>query len=126
MNSKRKMRWRLIRTYWIGWTLAFMFLSLIRGEGTVELGSVQFELWRSLLVSLVFGPFFGTISGYAQILTEERVYGRVSMLRLFVLRTIYALLFLFGLILIAYLMVTLLFEVKVRFMAFVFEPGDDL
>ena len=98
MNLTNKRRWRIIKNYGIGWTLAFIFLSIVRGEGTQELGSVQFEVWRSILVSAILGPIFGAISGYAQILTEERLYHRITIRKLLTLRFIYALLFLIAII----------------------------
>ena len=66
MNYRNRRRWRLIYGYWIGWALAFIFLTLVRGSGTRELGSVQFEQETSLLVSVVYGIFFGTLSALAR------------------------------------------------------------
>ena len=66
----------------------------MRGEGTRELGSVQFEFWPSILFSFFMGPIFGSISGYAQILSEERIYKRISFQKLLLLRLVYSILFL--------------------------------
>lgn len=108
----------------IGWTLAFFFICIVRGVGTVELSSVQFEFWESILVSSVFGPFFGAISGYAQIILEERFYKRISLLRLLLIRFVYAILFLAVIIVLSYLMVTQFFGEAKGIIAFAFEPGS--
>ncbi len=124
MHYRTRRRWRIIRDYWIGWILALMFLSVVRGLGTVELGSVQFELKTSLLVSVIYGFIFGSISGMAQILTEERIYQRISLFRLILFRMLYAVLFLAFLIYLSYLMVQTFFGIEIGFVAFAFEPGS--
>ncbi|MTI20452.1 adenylate/guanylate cyclase domain-containing protein [Fulvivirga sp. RKSG066] len=124
MNFGSKRRLRIIRDYCIGWILAFVFLSIVRGSGTIEEGSVQFEFWSTMLVSLIFGVIFGSISGYAQIITEERAYKRVSIQKLLMFRFLYALAFLFVLIVVSYYMVSIFFDVDVSFSQFVFEPGS--
>ena len=124
MKIRNKRRARIIRDYIIGWTFAFMFLSVIRGVGTIEVGSVQFELGRSLLVACFFGPFFGTISGIAQIVTQERMYRRIPLLRLLLLRLLYAALFVTIMIVLAYWMVTTFFGVTIPLKEFAFEPGS--
>ncbi len=124
MNYKNKRRWLIIRDYCIGWTLAFVFYSIVRGEGTQEMGSVQLEVWRSILVSMVIGPIVGSISGYAQVLTEEKAYQPMSIQKLLILRFIFTLLFIISIILIAYTIVTLFMEVKIGLIAFAFEPGS--
>ncbi|MFD2099604.1 adenylate/guanylate cyclase domain-containing protein [Flagellimonas iocasae] len=95
-------RWRIIRFYCIGWTLAFVFLSIVRGVGTTEMGSLKFDLLSSLLISITLGPIMGLISGFAQILTEERIQKHRSLLRLLFFRLVYGILFLILLILGAY------------------------
>lgn len=120
MKLQNKRKWRIIRQYIIGWILAFVFLSIVRGEGTEELGSVQFELSKSILVSLVGGTIFGAISGYAQILTEERGYKKMSIQSLLAARIAYVLLFLATIISLAYL----LFGKDISYFEFVFEPGS--
>lgn len=124
MTNRNKHRWQLIKDYCIGWTAAFVLLCIVRGVGTVELGSVQFELWNAILISLVFGIFFGAISGYAQILTEERIYKRTSIQKLLVLRFVYALLFLVALILVSYVICRTFFGVTIGLIQFAFEPGS--
>ena len=124
MKFKFKRRWKIIWEYCLGWSILFLFLSIVRGEGTTELGSVQFELWKSILISLTFGIGFGCISGIVQIFTEERIYRRISLKKLLIFRFVYALLFLATLILLSYVMVTTLFKIKVGLWEFFIEPGS--
>lgn len=79
MKFKNKRRWQIIQQYCIGWTLAFVFFAIVRGEGTEELGSVQWEVRESILSAFIMGPILGIISGCAQILTEAYGYKRVSI-----------------------------------------------
>ena len=104
----------------IGWTLAFIFLSIVRGEGTREIGSVDFVAWKAALVSIIGGCLFGALSGYAQILTEEKGYKKISIQKLLLLRILYVLLFLFTMISLAYLF----FGEEITFLEFAFEPGS--
>ena len=120
MKLQRKQKWQIIQQYIVGWSLAFVFLSIVRGEGTEELGSVQFEIKKSMLISLIGGVIFGTISGYAQILTEERGYKKMSIQSLLILRTVYVILFLVTIISLAYL----LFGNNITYYDFAFEPGS--
>tara|TARA_R110002073_G_scaffold14554_3_gene59378 strand:+ start:1094 stop:2134 length:1041 start_codon:yes stop_codon:yes gene_type:complete len=120
MKFKNKRRWQIIRQYSIGWTLAFIFLGIIRGEGTQELGSVQFEVWESILTAFITGPILGSISGFAQILTEERGYKRISIQKLFTLRVLYILIFLASIISLAYI----IYGGNITFAEFAFEPGS--
>ena len=120
MKLNRKRKWLIIQQYIIGWILAFVFLSIVRGEGTEELGSVQFELGKSMIVSFFGGIIFGSISGYAQLLTEERGYNAISIQRLLIYRTLYVILFLCTIVVLAYL----LFGQNISFLEFAFEPGS--
>ena len=120
MKFGNKRRWQIIQQYSIGWTLAFIFLSIVRGEGTKELGSVQFEVWESILTAFITGPILGCISGYAQILTEEHGYKRISIQKLLALRVVYVLLFLAALISLAYVF----YGENITFFDFAFEPGS--
>ncbi|TRX60095.1 adenylate/guanylate cyclase domain-containing protein [Fulvivirga sp. M361] len=124
MKLINKRRWQIIKTYCIGWTLAFVFLSIVRGVGTTEMGSVKFDLWTSLLISITTGPVFGAISGYAQILTEERIYKRLSIQRLLVLRVIYAFFFLIILLVVFYVICTLFLGLNLGLLEFATEPGS--
>lgn len=44
MNINRRRRWRIIRSFGIGWIVAFAFLAIVRGSGTSEEGSVDLGL----------------------------------------------------------------------------------
>ena len=103
MKFKYKRRRQILKQYIIGWTISFLFLSVVRGEGTQELGSVQFEFWQSIFASIIGGSLLGSISGYAQIVTEEKGHVRISIQKLLVLRIIYAILFLIFIISISYI-----------------------
>ena len=120
MKFKNKRREQIIKQYIIGWTISFLFLSVVRGEGTQELGSVQFEFWQSIFASIIGGSLLGSISGYAQIVTEEKGHNRISIQKLLVLRIIYAILFLIFIISISYI----IFGKKITFIEFAFEPGS--
>ena len=120
MTFKNKRRWRTIRDYSLGWTLAFVYLCIVRGEGTVEQGSVQFEFWDSIMTSLMMGPLFGAIAGFSHILMMEYGYKQVSLLRLIIIRAVYVLLFLTTMILLAFSF----YGNDMRLMDFAFEPGS--
>lgn len=120
MKFKNKRRWLIIQQYAIGWTIAFIFLSIVRGEGTQEMGSVQFEVWQSIFISFISGPILGSISGYAQILTEEYGYKKISIQKLLLLRVSYAILFLVLIITLAFF----IFGENITYMEFAFEPGS--
>ncbi|MEP2024144.1 adenylate/guanylate cyclase domain-containing protein, partial [Reichenbachiella sp.] len=120
MTFKTKRRWRTVRDYSLGWTLAFIYLCIVRGEGTQELGSVQFEFWDSIVTSLMMGPFFGSISGIAHVLMMEYGYKQISLLRLIIWRATYALLFLTSMILLAFT----IYGKEMKLLDFAFEPGS--
>jgi adenylate cyclase len=120
MNFRNKRRWNIIMQYSIGWTLAFIFLSIVRGAGTEELGSVKLESWDAIFASLLMGLVFGSISGYAQILTEEHGYKQISIQKLLALRFVYAILFVISIILLGYVVS----GVNVGLLEFAFEPGS--
>ncbi len=122
MNYRNKRRWQIIKQYCFGWTFAFIFLIIVRGEGTEELGSVQWEVWESIMTALFTGPFLGIISGYAQILTEENGYKRISFQKLLLLRFLYAILFLITMILLGYAVYGV--DLEIGLIEFAFEPGS--
>ncbi len=124
MKFKNRRRWGIVRDYVVGWTIAFLILSVVRGAGTIEQGAVQFEFPVTMYISMVFGVLFGVISGYAQIWTEERLYRRVSIQKLLLLRLSIAVLFVFTIILVAYAMVRVLFAIEINLIPFIFEPGS--
>jgi len=84
------------------------------------MGSVQFEFWKAIGYCLFIGPLFGSISGYAQVLTEEHGYKRMSLGKLMVLRVVFVILFLAALFVLSYF----IFGRHVSFKQFVFEPGS--
>ena len=102
MKYTVKYRWGIIRDYIIGWTFAFLFLSVVRGVGTEELGKLKFDFQANILISLTLGPLMGFISGYVQMIMEERFYRRVSIQRFLFIRLVYIILFLMVLITLAY------------------------
>lgn len=120
MTFKTKRRWRTIRDYSLGWTLAFIYLCIVRGEGTIEQGSVQFEFWDSIITSLMMGPLFGAISGFSHILMMEYGYKQVSLLKLIIIRAVYVLLFLSSMIILAFA----IYGGEMQFLDFAFEPGS--
>lgn len=124
MKFRNKRRWRIIRDYCIGWTLALVFLSIVRGMGTTENGTIQMDFWTSMLFSISLGPVFGSISGYAQVLTEEKVYKRISIQRLILLRLVYVILFLLSLISITYLIFRVFYDLNIGFIDYAFDEGS--
>lgn len=100
--------------------MAIIFLSIVRGEGTEELGSVDFDFWESVLTALFMGPLLGSVSGIAQIITEEYSYKQISFRKLITLRFIYAILFWAAIILLAYAV----YGNDITLIAFAFEPGS--
>lgn len=122
MKFKNTRRWQIIQQYCIGWTLAFIFLAIVRGEGTEELGSVQWEVRESIMSTLIMGPVLGLISGYAQILTEAYGYKRVSIQKLLLLRFLYVILFLVFMILLGYMVYGV--NMDIGLIEFAFEPGS--
>ncbi|WP_438425674.1 adenylate/guanylate cyclase domain-containing protein [Aquimarina macrocephali] len=120
MKFRNKRRLQILKQYIIGWTIAFIFLSIVRGEGTKELGSIQMEVWRAILASFFMGPIFGSISGIAQILTEEHGYKQIAFQKLLILRFLFAILFVASIILLAYF----IFGEDIGLLQFAFEPGS--
>lgn len=125
INPKIKRRWLIIKTYVIGWTIAFVFLCIIRGVGTIELAlQPQFDFLSSVIASLVLGPTFGCISAFVQILTEEKVNKRTPIRRLLLLKFIYTIIFMFALIVAGYAISKLFFGLTDDFVEFAFHSGS--
>lgn len=120
MQFKNKRRIQILKQYIVGWTIAFVFLSIVRGGGTKELGSVEMEVWKAILVSFLMGPFFGSISGFAQILTEENGYKQIALQKLLMLRFVFAVLCVASIVIIAYI----IFGKNIGLLQFAFEPGS--
>ncbi len=121
MNVKTKRRWQIIKTYCIGWTLAFVFLSIVRGVGTTENGEIQIDFLTSVLFSVFLGPTFGSISGLAQIFTEEKIYKRISIQKLLIFRLVFAFFFLVAMIGVVYLIFKFFFNVEMGMIDFAFD-----
>jgi len=124
LNAHQKRKLSIIRDYVLGWTISFFFLSIVRGVGTEELGSLQFGLQSSFIISLTLGPFMGLVSGSTQVWMEERVYKRISIIRFLLLRLLYAVLFVILLTLVAYGVYQLYFGTELSLIAFAFDKGS--
>jgi adenylate cyclase len=90
----------------------------------MEMGSLKFDLLSSLLISVTLGPIMGLISGFAQILTEERVQKNRSLITLLIFRFIYGILFLLLLILGAYAVYQFYFGTSLGIVAFAMDAGS--
>ncbi|MEM8846230.1 MAG: adenylate/guanylate cyclase domain-containing protein [Bacteroidota bacterium] len=123
-SSKNRRRWRIIRFYCIGWTLAFVFLSIVRGIGTEELGKLKFDFISSLYIAFTIGPLMGLVSGAAQILTEERIYKRTSIRKLLFIRFLFTILFTLALIVFAYSAYQLYFGTSLDIYSFASDRGS--
>lgn len=124
MTFKNRRRLRVIRTFCIGWTLSLLFLTIIRGVGATEDGAIDFNIAPSILYAIIMGPLFGSISGYAQIVTDERFYQRISARKLLAIRLSISIAFLITLILVSYLIVPPLLDIEISFMDFVSDEGS--
>jgi len=124
MNINRKRRWRIIRTFGLGWVAAFVFLSIVRGSGTIEEGSVELGLPQAIGMSIVLGSIFGGLAGVVQVLIEEHAYKRMSLRRLLTLRIIFSFVSLVSLVLLAYLLFGVILGVPVGLVEFFIEPGS--
>ncbi len=124
MNFKNKRRWRVIGTYSLGWTLAFLFLTIIRGVGATEDGAIDFDFLTSLWYVFTMAPVFGAISGYAQIITLERLYKRTSARKLLIIRLSLSILFLTILVLASYLIVPPIMGLEISLIDFIFDKGS--
>ncbi|MEO0900651.1 MAG: adenylate/guanylate cyclase domain-containing protein, partial [Bacteroidota bacterium] len=112
------------RFYCIGWTLAFVFLSIVRGIGTEELGKLKFDFISSLYIAFTIGPLMGLVSGAAQILTEERIYKRTSIRKLLFIRFLFTILFTLALIVFAYSAYQLYFGTSLDIYSFASDRGS--
>lgn len=124
MKFHSKRRLRIIRDYAIGWVIAFLFLSVVRGVGTEELGSLQFGFLDSLIISLTLGPIMGVISGLIQMWMEEKIYKRISILRFLFLRLLFTFLFIVFLVIAAYGVYQLYFGTDLDIISFAFDEGS--
>lgn len=124
MKFSRKQRIKILLNYCIGWTIAFAFLAIVRGVGTTENGALKFDFLSSMLLTFTIAPIVGFISGYSQLLTEERAYKRVSIQKLLTLRLIYVILFFIALIIISYAAYQFYFGTTLDIISFAFDSGS--
>ncbi len=118
-NNRFKIR--IIRDYAIGWTLALLFLCVIRGLGTKELGALQFSFGLSVVLSLIVGPVFGAISGFIRMYSSEYFVKRISILELMGIRLLMSILFLSALIVVSYFVLDLFMDHQQSLFAFMFN-----
>ncbi len=124
MNFRTRKRLNLIKNYIFGWTLSFIYLCVVRGVGTTEVGSFDPGLLYSLMISMVLGPICGIISGSAQIITLERVYRKTSIQKLLILRAVNGIFFIWILILLAYFICITYLDLKIGLIEFAFDEGS--
>ncbi|WP_422860928.1 adenylate/guanylate cyclase domain-containing protein [Flagellimonas sp. S174] len=124
LSDNKRRRWRIIQFYCIGWTLAFVFLSIVRGIGTEELGKLKFDFVSSLYIAFTIGPLMGLVSGAAQILTEERIYKRISIRKLLLIRFLFTILFTLALVVFAYSAYQLYFGTSLDIFSFAMDKGS--
>ncbi len=124
MNFCTRRNLKLIRGYCIGWTVAFIFLSIVRGVGTVELGSLQFGFLQSLLIAFTLGPIIGAISGTSEIWMEERFYRKIPIIQFLLLRLAYMVLFILALIVAAYAVYQFYFGTDLDIISFASDRGS--
>ena len=92
--------------------------------GTIEVSSVQFEFWHSITISIIFGLIIGGLSGFAQIIIEEKLYRRISILKLMMLRLITIISLLTLIIIFAHFIVTTFLGESKGLIAFAYEAGS--
>ncbi len=119
-----KRRWQILRFYIIGWTFAFVFLSIVRGIGTQELGQLKFGFVQSLIIASTLGPLMGLVSGGAQILTEESIYKRISIQRFLLVRLLISVVLTLLLIVLAYNVYRFYFGTSMDIRAFAADRGS--
>ncbi len=124
MKSYVKRRLRILKNYAIGWTLAFVFLSIVRGVGTEEVGELKFDFLSSIIISFTIGPIVGLASGYFQLFLEERIYRKISIRKLLILRFVYALGFLIFIVFLAYGVYQLYFGTELDILTFALDEGS--
>ncbi len=120
--SKRNLR--ILRFYIIGWTFSMVFLAIIRGVGTEELGELQFDFGSSMLISITLGPIFGIISGLAAIWAEKNLYRKLTIGKLLIMRSLYAIGFILLMIFTAYWVYKIYFGTDISIITFAIDEGS--
>ncbi|MEM7551304.1 MAG: adenylate/guanylate cyclase domain-containing protein [Bacteroidota bacterium] len=124
MSILLKRRWKIIKHYCIGWTIAFLYLGIIRGLGTEEsIGPLPMNLSTSFIIAIIVGPFLGFISGTVQILIEERLYKRAPIIKILIIRLGFVALIFFTLIVIVHQLVTIYTGEKIDFFLAAFSKS---
>ncbi|MEM8895099.1 MAG: adenylate/guanylate cyclase domain-containing protein [Bacteroidota bacterium] len=124
MNFYTRRNLKLIRGYCIGWTVGFIFLSIVRGVGTTELGSLQFGFWQSILIAFTLGPIIGAVSGISEIWMEERFYRKIPVTQFLLLRLSYMVVFIVVLIVAAYAVYQFYFGTDLDIISFASDQGS--
>ena len=119
-----KRNWRIIGFYIIGWTLAMLFLAIVRGVGTEELGELKFDFKSSIIIGLTLGPILGIISGLASIWSEKNLYRKLTIGKLLLLRTLYAFLFIVFMTFVAYWVYQFYFGTEISLQTFAMDKGS--
>lgn len=119
-----KRKFKIIRQFTIGWTIALAFLVLIRTVGTMELGSFNPDVYTSLMIAMSMGAMFGAISGYFQFLAEEKIYKKASLRQLLIFKAVYLVVFLLAVINVGYLITNLVLHEDIPYLTFVFDKGS--
>lgn len=114
----------MIRNYIIAWIIAFILFALVRGLGSIEQGNLRMDLVSSIKIIFSLGPVIGIYSGLIEAWMEERIYKRVPILQFLALRFLQTVLFLFVILISAYLVYRLYFSVEVSLVDFAFEKGS--
>ncbi|GMN11220.1 adenylate/guanylate cyclase domain-containing protein [Croceitalea sp. MTPC9] len=120
--SKRNLR--ILRFYIVGWTLSMLFLAIVRGVGTEELGQLKFDFKSSIIIGLTLGPILGIISALASIWAEKNLYRKLTLGKLLLLRTIYAFLFIIFMTFVAYWVYQFYFGTEISLKTFAMDKGS--
>ncbi|MFD2588393.1 adenylate/guanylate cyclase domain-containing protein [Croceitalea marina] len=120
--SKRNLR--ILGFYIIGWTLSMLFLAIVRGVGTEELGQLKFDFKSSIIIGLTLGPILGLISGLASIWAEKNLYRKLTLGKLLLLRTLYAFLFIIFMTFVAYWVYQFYFGTEISLRTFAMDKGS--
>ena len=120
--SKRNIR--ILRFYILWWTLSMLFLVIVRGVGTEELGQLQFDFKSGVIIGLTLGPILGLISGASSIWIEKNLYRKLTIGKLLLLRTTYAILFIISMTILAYWIYQVFFGTEIGLITFALDVGS--